>query len=477
MNPNDIPSYQRESLEKQLMRTITGTSHIGSTGNTDDEKSKALNDSISKLEQSQESAANIIETIDYCISLSSNINRFPQNFFYDSQIIFRIIQLIKKSEQNNNISVKLYHLLSILATSSENSMNSFLSKSKPLAFFHNGFISMDTNYYEITCTFFRKSFAYSSSRKVLISENFFIDTINRFKYLFEVIEHGRVDSVIIQLVQISCDLFFDMIKSFTVEDLSPGKSEIQNVILKLYELPITIKILDRITHLVLVIGSKFGYLDILDTDMWKRTISLLGSDKLVDGYQYALALLNNTLCSSSFNDLVGIIPFQNVVRIVNNNCYENIDIQINTFHCLLSFATIGDVGISYFLEVDTFSSIVNIIQSGNFQVRQLGSEVLWAFVKCGTLKQSEYLISHPISKEILLDALSDDDIETTQRILELMTIPFVETIISRQMQNDSYFSSFLIDLSQKNEEILDYQDADVNQLAQRLQNLLDSISV
>ncbi|EAX97132.1 hypothetical protein TVAG_469050 [Trichomonas vaginalis G3] len=474
MDSSTNSSINKSSFSHVLSRSITSIIPDKSKGESNDQLIQQFINLISNLEQLQLSFAPPNELLE-CVAISLKIRQYPRGFFNETQIFTRINALLEKCTIDTNTYFKFVQLLSIISTNCEESMNSFLTNCKFMSLLHHGFTSTNPNIYNIYCQFIIKSLPYSSARNSLISANFFVEFMNRMKYLLNLVSEGNLSKEIIQLIAISCDLFFHMVKHFSISDLEPGKSEIQDMIIALYDCHVSHEILDKIAHIVLIIGSKFSYMDIVNTEMWNRTIKLLDDDNNVLGYQYSLALLNNTVCSDDFMEITEIIPFQDIVRIINSRCFENIDIQINAFHCLLSFSVFGDTIISHFLDSSVFNSILNIINLSNFAVKQLGCEILWAFIKCGTFEQAEYIIEHPISKEIILNAISEDTPEDSHRIITVMIIPFVNSLISHNLQGESTYASFLSDLAQVNSEILDSGEDELSEAAQLLQSILDSI--
>lgn len=401
------------------------------------------------------------------------INKYPETYLDDSSFYFKLTKIINSKNIDPETHATLINVLLYVSTLNEENLIKVIERSTGLQIFQKC-LETNSSLFEAGSQFFSCCFDYEKAIQHLFKFNFFGKFIARFNEMLDLMKEEN-DETYVHAIFKAAELFLQLSRKTQKEFLEPGKEQMHSLIMRLFDCPLHKELIELTSHIVVALGAKFGYEDIKETEMYSRTINILGDPELAHGLKYAIALINNTLCEQTECLTVMDFPLDKIIEIITiisshdegNEIANDKDLIRNIFYLLITSSLDGDYVIANYLEAHVYEAIINIIQNEVYSIRMLGIEFLWTILISGTAEQSLFVIEN--NADLLLEILAGDDESLTARIMNLNVGPFIERITRN---NPEPFTDFVSQLKEAVRELLDNDSSELAEVSERLDKFI-----
>ena len=427
------------------------------------------------------SKANIFRNKSYLLKECS------EEYLSENDFFPKLVHVVQNEKTDSNSRFILIQSINHISTVIAGAFEQCLTTEGITDIFMKCFDTEDIKFFSAACAFFTNCL---NHEKIELLQQ--IDLLEHFLEMFgsiiEKIPEYELNDAINLATENSAKLLLLLIKKYSPDDLDAQKPAIHDIVVSMYLCPIFYMIVKETAAIVLELGRKFGFLDMTETEMFGKTMSILSDFRCSLAFNSVITIINETITEDKENKIgIESFPLDDIMFIVKSMIQERrkdnsepsipLDNELaeSLIRLMMSIANSGEGFIEHLTNEDELNNIVELTKRGNYEVSMLGQELLWIIMQKSDKEVALSLTENQEVVDILMKSFSDDNEEAAKNVIDNYIGPFVDFIVKGGPFEYDRFGKFLDAIKESLDDILDSENEEISELAQRVNELLDSI--
>ena len=433
------------------------------------------------------------------------VDEFPSNFFPETEFFQKISTLINSDSLDLSNRKDLLNLLIYLMKSNSYYVELFATTCDPFQIFATAFDNEEKDYFSVACNFFKICFDYNELTSHLLDISFLEHFFDVFNEMISSLSEYELNLPLNDGIISASELFLIFVQKLNQEILKSYLPIILETCSHMLSCPIFYLLAEYTSEIMYTIGQKYGFLSLLENDLLKSSISLLSDLRCRSGFNYIIMSINGILEEDKENNISpDSFPLDLIINLLHlfyplppkldetndeeesnyieidvgyQEQIEDDDLLSNILKLLLVLAKQGPSYFEHLTEGNRINDIINIYNNSNYKIRLQCIEYLWSLLLNSDKDQALDLVENKEISEIVIEAVSGDNIDFSERVIDDYIGPFIDSIVQGGPFEYYRFNDFLFSLKQAIDDLGELETETLTELIQRLDELLQSIPI